>query len=171
MTPEPPSPSNQYASLILISLAAFACVAAGAVFFRNNAPDVNVSVGQKEHRDEPQPPTPKPHAVMETQIARKAPAALQNDGSHCFTVFNAGNAVLKMAPGQQTEGMSVREYPQELSAGQIAYVIVAWSRRRDDAPRPWRGWVKVLTNDPQNQEFVFVIAEDSADATAANSNP
>ncbi|HEY3969471.1 MAG TPA: hypothetical protein VGM05_33265 [Planctomycetaceae bacterium] len=161
ITPDPPPSAVQISTLLWISIAAFVGVGVGALPFgdRTQQPDATQRSQSLRRDPDPSPPEPQPHAIVETRIARKTPAALRAGGSHRFAVFNAGNAVLKMARSGMSNRMSAT-VPPEIAPGHVGYVTIAWSPFDDDSPGPKSGMVEVFTNDWWNKKFLLVVAED-----------
>lgn len=161
VAPDSPAPAVQFSALLWIAIAAFFGVGVGAILFENHPSQTDaVQRSQSPRRDpDPTPPERQPHAIVETQIARKSTSALRVDGFHRFAVFNAGSAALKMARGAAGNHLRV-EVSSELDPGDVGYVTVIWSRLEVDAIKQIRRSANVLTNDPLNKTIQFVIAED-----------
>ena len=149
-----------------IFLAGIAGITIGAVLFRNPAPDSGITGQPQERPATPTAPVPRPHLVVETQIARQPEDALGSEGAHRFA--NAGGGVLKLERGWISDGLFVREFPREIAPYSSGYVTVGWSPVPTDARRQWQGFVQMQTNDVDLKVFHFVIVEDTGEVASEN---
>jgi hypothetical protein len=151
-------------TFLWIFVAALAGVGVGAGLFGNRAAEINVTAQSAKTETEVRHSVPGrvPHVVLDTQIVSKAPNEIRNHRAHRFAVFNSGTAPLLLREGSMSNGMRVESCPAELAPGGLGYVAIAWSPLDSDRSRPWVGRIEMMTNDPQNKRFDFVIAEDAA---------
>jgi hypothetical protein len=154
--------------LLWVFLAGFAGVAVGAMFLPSPAPDTRISPQGQETPALPPQSVAQPQAVVDTQIARIPSSVLRTEGQHRFAVANAGDAVLLLKPSVMSEGLSVREFSEEIAPKRSGYIAVGWRLPREDARRPWQGFVKIQTNDVDLKVFHLFIAEEADDGTGDN---
>jgi len=161
VTPDPP-PAVQISALFWISVAAFVGVGAGAVLFGNGFEKADITQrSQALGREADASPPVLRHSrlIMEAQIARKSSKQLRRDGFHRFAVLNAGSKALRMEAVSVGNPLRLEVQP-EVPPGDFGYVLVHWGALDAEWKTPYRRIAHVYTDDPENAEIHFVIAEE-----------
>ncbi len=150
-------PSDCKPSLIL-SVALAALVAGGALtrtLWRE--PTTAVATSAPSRVESAGQVSLKPVAVVETQILRLAPEIIVQGGPYRFSVFNAGDAPLKLRCGSQGfGGVRVSDVPEGIPPLGVGRLKIEWKPPEGDITE-WKETVKLLTNDGDRKVIRLVV--------------